>query len=190
MKDVELRLISELMKNSRRSDRELARVLRISQPTVTRIRTRLEKEGIVKEYTMIPDFGKLGYKILALVFVKLKELLSQEQIDKARKIARESLKVRPSEVVMLERGIGLGYNGVFITYHEDYSSYSKFVKWIGQFQFLELTEIRSFLVNLEDEVRYRPLTLSALANHALQMKGTKEQVMNERRTRIRGPTRN
>jgi DNA-binding Lrp family transcriptional regulator len=40
------------MKNSRRSDRELALVLGISQPTVTRLRTRLEKEGIIKEYTM------------------------------------------------------------------------------------------------------------------------------------------
>jgi DNA-binding Lrp family transcriptional regulator len=34
--NVELRLISELMQNSRRSDRELARALGISQPTVTR----------------------------------------------------------------------------------------------------------------------------------------------------------
>jgi hypothetical protein len=31
-KDVELRLISELMKNCHRSDRELARVLKVSQP--------------------------------------------------------------------------------------------------------------------------------------------------------------
>jgi DNA-binding Lrp family transcriptional regulator len=174
MKDVELRLISELMKNSRRSDRELARTLGVSQPTVTRVRTRLENEGIVKEYTMIPDFGKLGYKILALVFVKLGQALSLEQIDKAREIARESLKAGPFEVVMLERGIGLGYDGVFISYHEDYSSYVKFVQWLRQFQFLELKEITSFLVSLEDKIRYRPLTLSALANHVLQMKGKKE----------------
>jgi DNA-binding Lrp family transcriptional regulator len=34
MKDIELRLISELMKNSRRSDRELAKAIGISQPTI------------------------------------------------------------------------------------------------------------------------------------------------------------
>ena len=36
LKDVELKLFSELMKNSRRSDRELAKVIGVSQPTVTR----------------------------------------------------------------------------------------------------------------------------------------------------------
>ncbi|MFZ0965605.1 MAG: Lrp/AsnC family transcriptional regulator, partial [Candidatus Bathyarchaeia archaeon] len=60
MKKVELNLISELMKNSRQSDRNLAKVIGVSQPTVTRIRNKLEKEGYIREYTMIPDFSKLG----------------------------------------------------------------------------------------------------------------------------------
>jgi DNA-binding Lrp family transcriptional regulator len=44
MKDIERRLISELMKNSRRSDRELAKALGTSQPTITRTRGKLERE--------------------------------------------------------------------------------------------------------------------------------------------------
>ena len=64
MKDVELRLISELMKNSRRSDRELAKATGVSQPTISRMIKKLEKERIIKEYTMIPDFVKLGYEIM------------------------------------------------------------------------------------------------------------------------------
>jgi len=84
MKDIELRLVSELMKNSRRSDRELARTLKISQPTVTRMRTRLEKEGIIKEYTMIPDFSKLGYHLIGITFIKLKKVLKPAEIEKAR----------------------------------------------------------------------------------------------------------
>jgi DNA-binding Lrp family transcriptional regulator len=43
VKDVELKLVSELMKNSRRSDREMARVLGLSQPTVGRMIKKLEK---------------------------------------------------------------------------------------------------------------------------------------------------
>jgi len=35
MKDVKLKLISELMKNSKKSDRELAKVIGVSQPTIT-----------------------------------------------------------------------------------------------------------------------------------------------------------
>jgi DNA-binding Lrp family transcriptional regulator len=174
VKDIELRVASELMKNSRRSDRELASVIGVSQPTITRTRRKLEKEGIVKEYTMIPDFSKLGYKILALTFVKLKQPMTPEQIDKAREIARESLKTGPFRTIMLERGIGLDYDGVFMTYHKDYSSYVKFEQWLRQFDFLELEEIGSFLISLDDEVRYRPLTFSALAHGLLLMKEKEE----------------
>ena len=174
MKDVELKLISELMKNSRRSDRELARVIKVSQPTLSRTIKKLEKEGIVKEYTMIPDFNKLGYKILAVTLVKVKKAFNQQQMDRARQIAKESTKTGPFEVVMLERGLGLDSDGIFITYHENYSAYKNFIDWLKQFDFLAIEEIKSFLVSLDDEVRYRPLTFSSLANHVLQMRERKE----------------
>jgi DNA-binding Lrp family transcriptional regulator len=45
MKDSELRLTAELMKNSRRSDRELAKALGVSQPMISRMIKKLEKEG-------------------------------------------------------------------------------------------------------------------------------------------------
>ena len=74
MKDIERRLLSELMKNCRRSDRELAKVLGVSQPTVTRAIHRLQEEGYIKEYTVIPDFSKLGYELMGFTFVKMKDL--------------------------------------------------------------------------------------------------------------------
>ena len=175
MKDVQLRLVSELMKNSRRSDRELAKVLGISQPTVSRAIKKMEEEGIIKEYTMIPDFNRLGYKILALTFIKVKRAFTPEQIEKAQEIIKQSLETGPFEVVMLERGLGLAYDAVFISYHEDYSSQVNFIKWLRQFDFLELEESGSFLINLEDKIRYRPLTFSTLANHVKQMKEKKQQ---------------
>jgi DNA-binding Lrp family transcriptional regulator len=91
MKAVELKLISELMKNSRRSDRELAKVIGVSQPTVSRMISRLQKVGVIREYTMIPDFYKLGYKILALTFVKLKKTLSQEELEKVREVTKQKV---------------------------------------------------------------------------------------------------
>ena len=36
VKDTEVKLISELMKDSRRSDRELAKTIGVSQPTISR----------------------------------------------------------------------------------------------------------------------------------------------------------
>jgi DNA-binding Lrp family transcriptional regulator len=68
MRKLELTVISELMKNSRISDRELAKKIGKSQPTITRIRRRLEKEGYIREYSMLPDLSKLGYELMALTF--------------------------------------------------------------------------------------------------------------------------
>lgn len=90
MKDIERKLVSELMKNCRRSDRQLAKVVGVSQPTVTRTLHKLEKEGIIKEYTIVPDFRKLGYTLLAVTFVKLKRHLSQDQIEKARSLPEKA----------------------------------------------------------------------------------------------------
>jgi len=39
-----------LLSNCKQSDREIAKKANVSQPTVTRIRTRLEKVGIIKAY--------------------------------------------------------------------------------------------------------------------------------------------
>jgi DNA-binding Lrp family transcriptional regulator len=46
LKDVDLKILSELMKNSKASDRQLAKKIGVSQPTVTRRRARLERELI------------------------------------------------------------------------------------------------------------------------------------------------
>ena len=162
MKNVELRLIAELMKNGRKSDRELAKAIGVSQPTVTRTRSRLEREGIIKEYTIIPDFSKIGYSIMAITFA-LSRSLDKEQAQKTRKILADSVKDKQFEFIMLEKGDGLGFDGVIISLHEDYASYLEVFEWLRQFDFLEIKRTSSFLINLEDEVRYRPLTFSALA---------------------------
>jgi DNA-binding Lrp family transcriptional regulator len=163
MKETEIKLIAELMQNSRRSDRELAKAVGVSQPTVTRMINKLEKEGYIKEYTIIPDFNKLGYGILALIFVKLKKTLSPEELDKARQTTKEGLTRTARGIVMLERGIGLGYDGVVMAYYPDYASYMQQRNLLKEFPFLEPSEADAFLINLNDKIRHRPLTLSQLA---------------------------
>lgn len=163
LKDVELKLMAELMKNSRRSDRELARTLGVSQPTVSRTIKRLKEEGMIQEYTMIPDFAKLGYEILALTFVKLNRQLSDEEIEAAKKLIRETLKAMPLEVAMLERGRGMDFDGVIISYHADYSSQEKFLELLNTTGFLDVDKLEIFRVNLKDKVRFLPLSFSSLA---------------------------
>jgi len=166
MKDVELKLVSEMMKNSRRSDRELARVIGVSQPTITRLRTKLEKEGYFIEYTLMPNFTKLGYHLFALTFASIRKELSSEEAEKARKNGLELAKTAPPNVVVIERGMGLGHSVVVGSFHKDYSSYVELVNRLKRNPYLE-SSCESFLINLDDEVHYRHLTLATLAKHIL-----------------------
>ena len=173
MREIEWKVLSELMKNARLSDRELAKKIGSSQPTVTRARTKLEKQGYIREYTAVPDFAKIGYRILALTFA-LSRALNKEEAERARKLLAESVKSKQFEFIMLERGRGLGFDAAIISLHKDYSSYLNVLDWLRQFDFVEVTKIDSFLINLADEVRYRPLTFSFLANHVLARGEKKE----------------
>jgi len=168
MKNVELKLISELLKDSHRSDRELAKAVGVSQPTVSRLISRLRKEGVIREYTIIPDFNKLGYHICALTFANFE---TPSDLQAMRKLIEEYGK-RLSEIpqaVLIERGLGENSNGVVISLHKDYSDYVKFQRWMKQFESSSKFELHNFIIDLDDKVHYRYLTFSTLAEHFLKM---------------------
>jgi len=168
MKEIELKVISELMKNSRRSDRELAKAVGVSQPTVSRTIQKLEKKGIIKEYTMIPDFEKLGYDLLAMILIKYKENLDAASFAEEDRRGIERLRSEESaEVVMTERGIGLGYDVMVLAYEKDYSSYTRLLDKIRNYKNTEPTKIEGFIVNLKDNLHHRSFTYSTLAKHLL-----------------------
>ena len=168
-KETELRLVAELMKNSRRSDRELGKVLKLSQPTVSRTRERLEKEGIVKEYTAIPDFRKLGFSILAITLTRLNRVYPSEIIQKKAEERLAQVEKDPIPDILHVYGLGLNAERVLITLHTDYTSYKKFIERLKTNSLLEIDTIRSFLVDLTDEQsHFRSLTLSQVANFLLK----------------------
>jgi DNA-binding Lrp family transcriptional regulator len=79
LKPIDYKLLFELMKDSHRSDRQIAKALGVSQPTVTRRRGLLEK-NYIEGYTIIPKFGQIGFEIAALTFLKSKvEHLAAEE---------------------------------------------------------------------------------------------------------------
>ena len=172
LKDIELRLIAELMKDSFRSDRELAKAMGVSQPTVTRTRKRIKAKELIREYTVIPNFQKLGYQIFALTFATIKTTFTPEEAEKARKTVEQMAKESTSNIVSIERGMGLGFTVVIESFHEDYASYSKLLEDLKRSPYLENT-YGTFLIDLNDQVHYRPLTFVTLADHLLSLR-TKE----------------
>ena len=169
LKDTELALVAELIKNSRRSDRELARALKVSQPTVSRLIRKLEREKVINEYTMIPDFRKVGYNLCAFIFLNMRQL-SPEERQKAIEAVKERLTTSTACIMLLERGIGLGYQAVMINLYRDYASYAEHRNIIRQFPFITPSEVESFLIDLNDEVHYRYLTFSCIAKDMLRSK--------------------
>jgi len=164
MKDVELRLIAELMKNSRRTDRGLAKAIGVSQPTVSRLIKRLEKDGYIGEYTLMPNFSKLGFKIMAMTFLRLRKDATAEELERIEKMGKKVVE-KSLKNIMTVKGMGLGYDMVIVSVHEDYSSYEELVKNVKQFPQRDVEGVDSFLINLEDKVQYRPLTFFYLAQY-------------------------
>jgi DNA-binding Lrp family transcriptional regulator len=165
MKGVEVKLVSELMKNSRRSDREIAKAIGVSQPTASRMIKKLEKEGIIKEYTIIPDFKRLGYQIMAITFFGKQETEKKDERAELRKAALEMEKKTPQANLIVVNGIGLQKGRVAVNLFRDYSSYAEGMNIIKSLPHIDADRIESFLVDLNDEDNFRMLSMAAAARH-------------------------
>lgn len=71
LSELEKKIIKTLREDSRISIRELARKLNAPHSTVYEKLRRLEREGIIRSYTIIVDYKKLGYTVTALILVNV-----------------------------------------------------------------------------------------------------------------------
>jgi len=149
-------LLLELLKDSKRTDRELAKVLGVSQPTVTRMRSRLVNEGAIKEFTVIPDLVKMGYEIMAISCVKKKTFPTKLE-EKAMKWMEKY-----PNIIFAARAEGMGKNGVMISLHKSYTEFSKFVSQNLQYWGDEIDNYDTMLISL-DGLIVKPLSLRYLA---------------------------
>lgn len=158
-KELPQQLFAELLKNSKRSDRELAKVLRVSQPTVTRNRHRLEKKGAIREYTIIPDFTELGFELLAVTFTKMRpEIRVEETLKKAKKYTH----IFPN-AIFAGMGEGMGMTGMIISFHKSFTDYHR--KWNKMRRDWKdlLLDTQSFIVSLKSE-QIKRFSLTYLAS--------------------------
>src|SRR4030067_552923 len=161
LKSLDYKLLSELIRNSRRSDRELAKVLQVSQPTVTRRRALIEKE-LIDVYTTIPRWEKLGYELFAITFVKIKTVIaSKEKYNETRKKGLEWVTKQPC-IIMSGACRGMGVDSFMISIHKSYKDYDGFLRnhrlELGEF----VEDVQSILVNLGGEEILKPLGFECL----------------------------
>jgi DNA-binding Lrp family transcriptional regulator len=132
------RLLYELVKNSRRSDRDLAKTLGYSQPTVTRTRKKLEDEKYVLQYTTVPDLTKLEFEVAAFTFTQW-----QPGADSTYPLLEKD-----PRVVFIAEGNGMEKSAIIVTVHKNYTDYSEFVAKLQKTKTVQ--SLSTFLVALAD----------------------------------------
>ena len=165
LKEVDFKILAGLMKNSKISDRKLASRIGVSQPTVTRRRAFLEKE-LSLDYTVIPDFSKLGIEIMALHFTHwIPE--KYESISKMKEFQREVAEFisETPNMILTSSGQGFGMSRCGITLHKDYSDLVDYKRRVEERWGKYLSKFETFIISLKNDRVLRPLTLKYLADY-------------------------
>ncbi|HKZ93965.1 MAG TPA: Lrp/AsnC family transcriptional regulator [Candidatus Bathyarchaeia archaeon] len=162
LKPLDYKILSELLRNAKVSDRQLAKKLGKSQPTITRRRSKLEGT-LIQGYTIMPRLHELGFEIIAITFIAGKrEQLPRGKYEEAQEKAKQWHSKHPN-VIFAAAGQGLGWMGVVISIHSNYSDYVKY-KAEHEAEFGEyLADIQSFLVDLNPKTVLKPLSMKYLS---------------------------
>ncbi len=162
-KELPQKLLRELLKNSKRSDRELAKILKVSQPTVTRTRHNLEKNGTIQDYTIVPNFWKIGFELLAITFTKgAPGTHSKQEVETKHEEARKIFGKMPN-VIFVSSGEGLGMTGMIFSLHTSYTAFHQFLNmlrldWQGY-----IGDMKSFVISLKEE-KFKKFSLAHLGD--------------------------
>lgn len=161
MKEEKLQsLLKALLENSKRSDRELAKAIKASQPTVTRNRKILGK--YIRSYTIVPEFEKIGYEIVAFTFAKARTYHKKE-IEEKLDLAKKWVMGHPN-VIFASDGEGLGKDTVMISLHKNYSKYADFMREFSVDFADFVSDSQSFIVSLKTGLLFKPFDLTYLAD--------------------------
>ena len=165
IKDIDIKILAGLMKNSKISDRKLADSIGVSQPTVTRRRARLEKE-LSLHYTVIPDFAKLGMEIMIFHFVNWKSLTYETsgKMKDYEKRVDEFLSDHPN-IIFISGGQGCGMSRIAVSIHKDYSSYVAFMQEFNEKWGHHVGKQDTFIVSLKSDKVKRPPTFRYFADY-------------------------
>ncbi|MDH5461601.1 MAG: winged helix-turn-helix transcriptional regulator [Candidatus Bathyarchaeota archaeon] len=156
-KELPHQLLRELLKNSKRSDRELAKVLGVSQPTITRTRQKLEKNGIIEGYTIIPNFKKMGFEILGMTLIKMRpEILETEMTKRIKERAAQF-----PTAIFVSNGEGLNTNFVVISFNRNFTEYHNRLNILRSDWKDFIENIESFIISI-GEGEYKRLSLTYL----------------------------
>jgi len=141
--EIDVRILRELLKNARLSSRQIATKIGVSVGTViSRIR-KMEGEGIIKGYTAILDYEKLGYELTVVTEVTVSK---GKLLETEREIAK-----RPNVCAIYD--VTGQIDVIVIAKFRSREELSKFTKSLLAMPFVERTNTHVVLTTIKEDFR-------------------------------------
>ena len=83
----DLAILKELRKDARRSTKAIAKDLAIPRATVHERIKRMMDRGVIKGFTVLPDYSKLGEPVTAFILVSFLPNMNNSQRELAQRIS-------------------------------------------------------------------------------------------------------
>jgi len=141
--ELDLRILSLLQENSRLSYREIARELKVAVGTVYNRVKRMEEEGIIKGFSPVLDYEKLGFGLTAVIGIKAQ---GRKIIEIEREIARKNQ-------VIIVYDITGEFDIVVVAKFRDRADMNHFVKWLLSLEGVEKTNTSVAMQVVKEDFR-------------------------------------
>jgi DNA-binding Lrp family transcriptional regulator len=144
--ELDRRIMAEYLDDARLSCREVARRIGTSTATVLSRLRRLEKDGIIKGYTVVLDYEKVGYTVTALTEVVVS---GGRLIEMEKEIARMSNTIAVYDVTGET-------DAVLVSKFRNMDELNAFIKRLLALPYVERTNTHIALTSVKEDFRLRP----------------------------------
>ncbi len=143
MDQLDMKILRHLLSDGRKSFRQLAAELGVSTTTVTSRVSKLEKQNVIRGYTGIIDFEKLGYLLTAVteILVSKGKLLEME-----REIAK-----LPGVCAVYD--VTGEIDGIVVAKFKDREELSRFTKGLLTMPFVDRANTHVVLTTVREDFR-------------------------------------
>ena len=135
--DEEMAILKELKKDSRLTTREIAKRIKSSAATVHRKLNSLIKDGYIKQFTIEPNWEKIGKTALAYVLINI-----DYQYCKRHKLSQDTMADRLiNHPFVLDAVTVTGRKDIILKVRvQDTNELNKFINFLRNFDGVQMTE--------------------------------------------------
>lgn len=143
MDEIDYKILGELLKDSRKSFREIARRVGVATGTVLARVKNMEEKGIIKNYTVLLDHEKLGYELTVVVEITVSK---GKLLEVDREIAKKPNVCAVYDVTGLT-------DAIIVAKFKSRSELSKFTKSLLSLPYVERTNTHLVLTTIKEDFR-------------------------------------